>query len=409
MAEEVTVATLGARGDGVTQDGLYVPYALPGERVSVDPTGDRARLLKVIEASADRIEPPCPHFTDCGGCAVQHGADPLVARWKTEIIRSALAARAITDVPLRPMLTSPPASRRRIAVTARRTKKTTQIGFHAPNSDRIVPISACIVARPELIDVLPLLDELVSLAASRKGEVRLALTLTDGGVDLAITDAKEVDGPGRALLAGAANRAGLARLTWNGDVAVTRMVPSLMLGRAKVLVPPGGFLQATREGEAALTAAVREAVGPARTIMDLYAGSGTFTLPLAEGAEMTAFEGDMESVSALDQAWRATEGLHTVRAERRNLVQRPLLPAEFKGIDAVVIDPPRAGARVQFDNIAKSDVARVASVSCNPATFARDARILIDGGFSLDWIQPIDQFRWAAHVELAAQFTRRSS
>ncbi|MEM8843332.1 MAG: class I SAM-dependent RNA methyltransferase, partial [Pseudomonadota bacterium] len=279
MTEQVTIASLGARGDGVTAQGLFVAYALPGEEVSVEPMGDRARLVEVESPAVTRIQPACPHFTECGGCVIQHASDRLVAQWKTGIIRAALAARGIEGVEIRRMITSPPAARRRITVTARRTKKTIQIGFHAPNSERIVPISACVVARPELVDMLPRLEELVAIAASRKGEVRLALTLTDGGVDLAISEAKEIDGPGRALLAGAANRAALARLSWNGDVALERTPATVRMGSAVVHLPPGAFLQATAEGEAALVAAVSEAVGDARRIVDLYAGVGTFALP----------------------------------------------------------------------------------------------------------------------------------
>lgn len=406
MTEQVTIASLGARGDGVTAQGLFVAYALPGEEVSVEPMGDRARLVEVESPAVTRIQPACPHFTECGGCVIQHASDRLVAQWKTGIIRAALAARGIEGVEIRRMITSPPAARRRITVTARRTKKTIQIGFHAPNSERIVPISACVVARPELVDMLPRLEELVAIAASRKGEVRLALTLTDGGVDLAISEAKEIDGPGRALLAGAANRAALARLSWNGDVALERTPATVRMGSAVVHLPPGAFLQATAEGEAALVAAVSEAVGDARRIVDLYAGVGTFALPLAERAEVTAFEGDHGAVAALDRAWRDAPAIPAVAAARRNLVQRPLLPAELTHVEAVVIDPPRAGARMQFEYLAKASVPRIASVSCNPATFARDARILIEGGYRLDWIQPVDQFRWAAHIELAAQFSR---
>ncbi|MEM9045927.1 MAG: class I SAM-dependent RNA methyltransferase [Pseudomonadota bacterium] len=406
MANEVTIAFLGARGDGVTEEGLYVPFTVPGDQAVVDPMGDRARLIKVVEPGPDRVEPLCPHYTECGGCVVQHLSDQAVADWKRGIVASALASRGIEGVDIRPMLTSPPASRRRISVSARRTKKTVQIGFHAPNSDRIVPISACVVARPELIDCFPALEELISFGASRKGAVKIALTLTDGGIDVAFSDAKEMNGPERALLAGAANRAGVARLTWNGDIALTRSSPTVRMGRATVTLPPGGFLQATAEGEVALVAAVREAIGGAKTIADLYAGAGTFALPLAELAEVSAYEGSGRAVAALDIAWRGADELRHVASEKRDLVQRPLLPQEFKGIEAVVIDPPRVGARMQFEHLAKSDVARVASVSCNPATFARDARILIDAGFTLDWIQPVDQFRWSAHVELAAQFSR---
>lgn len=412
MAEEVTIATLGAQADGVTEEGLYVAQALPGERVRVDrlggPMDARARLIEVIRPVPERVEPACPHFTECGGCAIQHGSDALVATWKTDLIRKSLAARGIEGVQIYPIRTSPPASRRRITVTARRTKKTIQIGFHAPGSDRIVPVSACIVARPELIDTLPHLVELVPLAASRTSEIRITLTLTEGGVDVAVFDAKEIDGPGRALLAGAANRASVARLSWNGEVVITRMPPLVAMGRAKVELPPGGFLQATEEGEAALVSSVRQAVGPALRIADLYAGSGTFTLPLASHADITAIEADPEAVAALDKAWRQAEGLHRVGASRRDLSHRPVLPAELKRIEAVVIDPPRAGARVQSEHLAKSQVPVIAAVSCNPATFARDARILIDGGYRLDWVQPVDQFRWAAHVELAARFSRAS-
>ncbi|MEM7238696.1 MAG: class I SAM-dependent RNA methyltransferase [Pseudomonadota bacterium] len=408
MSLEVTVTSLGARGDGVTEDGLYVPFTLPGERVLVDPVGDRARLIRVIELSAERVAPCCKHFGECGGCALQHASDELVQAWKTSLITDALSARGIDDVPVRPMLTSPPGSRRRITATARRTKKSVQIGFHAGQSDRIVPVTECPVTRTELIEILPSLEELVMTGASRKGEIRLALTATSAGVDLSITDAKEMDGPGRALLAGAANRAGLARLSWNDDVAVTRRSPSTTFGRARVGIPAGGFLQATEEGQTALIAAVTEAVDGSAMVVDLYAGAGTFSLPLAASADIRAFEADPVAVDALDRAWRVTEGMRSVVAQRRNLVRRPLLPAEFSGVDAVVIDPPRAGARAQFEHLATSGVRRIASVSCNPATFARDARILIDGGYSLDWIQPVDQFRWAAHVELAAQFTRET-
>ncbi|MEL6476994.1 MAG: class I SAM-dependent RNA methyltransferase [Pseudomonadota bacterium] len=407
MTEEVTIATVGAQGDGVSADGLYVPHALPGEQVRVDRLGDRARLLEVIHPSPERVDPLCPHFTACGGCAMQHASDGLVARWKSQLIRDALAARGIEDVEMLPVRVSPPASRRRITVTARRGKKGVQIGFHAPGSDRIVPVSACVVARPELIDVLPHLAELVPMAASRRGEIRMTLTWTEGGVDAAIENAKPIDGPERALLAGAANRSGVARLCWNGEVVVTRVPPVVQMGRAKVDLPPGAFLQATEEGEAALVSAVRQAVGPALRIADLFAGVGTFTLPLAAHADVIAAESDQEAVDALDRAWRAVGGLHRVTAARRDLNHRPMLAQELREVEAVVIDPPRAGARKQTEAIAASEVPIVAAVSCNPATFARDARSLLDGGFTLEWVQPVDQFRWAAHVELVARFVRK--
>ncbi|MEM8697853.1 MAG: class I SAM-dependent RNA methyltransferase [Pseudomonadota bacterium] len=406
MTEEVTIATLGAQGDGVTADGLYVPHTLPGERVRVERQGDRARLHEVLEPSPDRVDPACPHVMACGGCAVQHGSDGFVATWKRRLIADALAARGIEGAKILPVQVSPPASRRRITATARRGKKGVQIGFHAAGSDRIVPVSACVVARPELIDMLPHLDGLVQMAASRKSEIRLTLTWTEGGVDVAVAQAKEIGGPERALLARIANRAGIGRLSWNGEVVVTRLPALVRMGRASVELPPGGFLQATGQGEAALVSAVRQAVGPALRVADLFAGVGTFSLPLAAHAEVLAVEGEAGAVTALDRAWRAAGGLRRLNVARRDLNHRPMLAGELAGFEAVVIDPPRAGARAQTAQIAASAIPVVAAVSCNPATFARDARLLIDGGYRIDWIQPVDQFRWAAHIELVARFSR---
>ena len=407
MTDEVEIESLGAQGDGVAEGGaLFVPYTLPGERVRVVRHGDRARADAILTASPERIKPVCPHFGTCGGCALQHASQQFTALWKHDLIAATLASRGISDVVVRPTFTSAPGTRRRITVAGRRTRKGMLIGFHGPASTDIVPIESCAVAEPSLIAMLPRLDELVGLAASRKGKARLTLTLTNGGIDVAVTDAKEMSGPALALLAGVAARAGIARLGWNGDEVSTMRSPTVTMGRARVVPPPGGFLQPTRDGEAALVAAVSEAVAGAGRIADLFCGSGTFTLPLADHAEVNAYDGVAEALAALDAAWRATPGLKLVRCERRDLAHRPLLAAELKGGDAVIIDPPRAGARNQAEQLALSQVPRIASVSCNPATFARDARILIDGGYRLEWVQPIDQFRWSPHLELVAAFRR---
>jgi 23S rRNA (uracil1939-C5)-methyltransferase len=408
MAEEIEIESLGAHGDGVAGDGeLYVPFALPGEKLRVVRHGARAQIVEVLRAAPERVAPVCPHYGSCGGCSLQHVSEKFTARWKRSLIETALASRGITGTAIRPTLTSPAESRRRITAAGRRTKKGVMIGFHGPADSAIVPIAACPLAEPALIAALPRLEEIVGLAASRKGEVRLTLTLTGGGIDVAVADAKPLEGPARALLAGAAARAGIARLGWNGEVMAEMRPVEVPMGRARVTPPPGGFLQATRAGEAALVEGVREAVGKAARIADLYAGCGTFTLPLAEQAEIHAVEGEGPALAALDAAWRMTPGLKLVGHERRDLVHRPLLPAELKGFDAVVIDPPRAGARAQSEQLARSAVPRIAAVSCNPATFARDARILIDGGYRLDWVQPVDQFRWSPHVEMVAGFSRK--
>ncbi|MEM9764346.1 MAG: class I SAM-dependent RNA methyltransferase, partial [Pseudomonadota bacterium] len=315
----------------------------------------------------------------------------------------------------RPTLTMPAASRRRIALTARRTKKGAAIGFHRGQSDEIIAVAECAVARPGLVEAMPRLVELVQMLASRKGELRLTLVETPEGVDCAVTGAKPLDGPARALLAGATTRAGLARLSVEGEPVVTRAAPTERLGRAEVLLPPGGFLQPSAEGAAALVALVEEALDlatlkPRRKglakLADLFSGIGTFALPLAEQADVDAFELEAPALSALERGWRAAGVPGRVRGARRNLFHRPLVGPELEPYDAVVIDPPRAGARAQAEALAASEVGRIASVSCSPATFARDARLLIDGGYRLLWVAPVDQFRWSPHLELVGAFRR---
>jgi 23S rRNA (uracil1939-C5)-methyltransferase len=236
--------------------------------------------------------------------------------------------------------------------------------------------------------------------------MRFTVTASERGLDVAAEGGKPIQGPLYGQLVAVAATRDLARLGWDGEPLVTRRQPVQRMGRAWVAPPPGGFLQATRQGEAALVAAVREAVGRAARIADLFAGSGTFALPLAEGAEVMAADADEGALAALDAGWREADGLKRITTERRNLLSRPLLVRELSAFDAIVLDPPRAGARSQVEQIAASPVPRVAAVSCNPATFARDARTLIDGGYRLDWVLPVDQFRWSPHVELAAAFSR---
>ena len=405
--DDVRIEDLGAGGDGVAEGGaVFVPFTLPGERVALVRQGSRGTAREVLEPAPHRVAPPCPHFGRCGGCALQHGSDALLADWKRALVLRALASRGIDGVEVRPCLTSPPRSRRRITLSARRRRKGSLVGMHAVGSDEVVPLERCELADPALVGMIERLDPIATLAASRKGEAKITLVASEGGVDCAVSAAKPLDRAGLALASGAAVEADLARLAWNGETVVTLRPPVQVMGGAKVVPPPGGFLQATPQGEAALVEAVREAAGDAARIADLFAGCGTFALRLAERAEVTALEADGAALEALNAAWRRAEGLKRVTVERRNLFRRPLTPAELASFDAVVIDPPRAGARAQAEALAASAVPRIAAVSCNPATFARDARFLIDGGYRLDWVQPIDQFRWSPHVELAAAFSR---
>jgi 23S rRNA (uracil1939-C5)-methyltransferase len=255
------------------------------------------------------------------------------------------------------------------------------------------------------MDGFPALEALVLAGGSRSAELSLTVTHSLGGLDVAVDGGKPADADLRMALARVAETFGTARLTWNAEVLALRTLPVQRFGKALVAPPPGAFLQATADGEAALLSAVKEAVGSARRVVDLFAGSGTFSLPLAETAEIHAVEGDAAMLAALDRGWRQAQGLHRVTTEIRDLFRRPLEPDEFKGVDAVVIDPPRAGAEAQTVALARARIPVIAAVSCNPATFARDARLLADAGYGIDWVQVVDQFRWAAHVELVARFS----
>jgi len=403
---ELTITRLGHHGDGIARapngDTIFVPLTLPGEAISGEAEGDRIAAPCVITPSPDRVRAPCPHYRSCGGCSLMHASDPFVADFKAGVITTALAAHDLS-APLRPIRISAPRTRRRATFAGTRTKKCALIGFHARKSDTIVPIRDCLVIEPALLETLPALADLTRLGASRSATLSLSLTLTETGVDLHVTGAKPLDGPLRAALP--QFQGSFSRLTWGDEPVYTDAAPRLTLGPARVTPPPGAFLQATRDGEAALQAAVQEATDGATRIADLFCGLGTFALPLATRAAVHAVEAAPDLLAALAHAQRHATGLKPLTTEARDLFRRPLLPDELARFDAVVIDPPRAGAEAQMAEIARAQVPVIAAVSCNPTTFARDAAILVAAGYTLDWIQPVDQFRWSPHVELAARFT----
>jgi len=405
---QVTVTRLGHLGDGIAEgpEGpVFIPMALPGEVVEGEVTGDRMTAPRIVTPASERVRAPCPQYRACGGCLLMHASDGFVAGWKADVVRAALAAQGIA-AEVAPAATVPPRSRRRATLAGRRTKAGALVGFHARGSDTLVPVAECHLLHPALMALVPRLADVVLAGGSRKGEMTLALTRTDTGVDLSVTGGKPLEQGLFSVLAGIAGRLDLARLSWEGEAVVTRRAPVVRIGRAQVPLPPGAFLQAVPEAEALLLAEVRAAVGPARRVTDLFCGIGTFALPLAETAEVHAVEAEAAMVAALAEGWRHAEGLKRVTTEARDLFRRPLLADEFRGVEAVVIDPPRAGAEAQCRELARSAVPVIAAVSCNPVTFARDARILIDGGFRLDRVAVIDQFRWSPHVELAARFAR---
>ena len=402
----ITIDRLGHLGDGIaqTESGtIYASGLLPGEVAEGDLQGDTLVNTRIVTPSSLRVKPPCSHARTCGGCLMQHAADPFVAEWKEGIIRGALAGQGL-EAPFRPIATSPARTRRRATLTGRKTKGGALVGFHARASDMLLPVPNCQLLHPDLIATFPGLEALVRLGGSRTTELQLTVTRSLAGADVAVTGGKELDSTLRLELARVTEAHSFARLTWSGETVALRASPVQRMGRALVTPPPGAFLQATAEGETALLQAVALAIGSARKMTDLFAGCGTFALPLAERAEVHAVEGEAAMTAALDKAARQTEGLRRVTVETRDLFRRPLEPDEFKGVEAVVIDPPRAGAEAQVARLSLAKVPVIAMVSCNPVTFARDARALCQAGYRLDWVQAIDQFRWSAHVELAARF-----
>lgn len=395
------VERLNQAGLGVLPDGRHVERVLPGE--VVEALGDgTARVVTPVE---ERVKAPCRHFKSCGGCAMQHASDSFVADWKIAIVEKAMAGRDL-PFPFRKLHTSPAQSRRRARLSGRRTKKGAMVGFHGKASDTLVEVPECQLVLPAVLAAFPALEALTVIAASRKSEVSLTITDTANGPDIAVETDREITGQLRIDLAALAETFDLARLTWNDDLIVTRKAPSQLFGVVQVTPPPGAFLQATREGETALVAAVLEAAQGFSRIVDLFSGSGTFTLPLAKQAEVHAVESSAEMTMALDLGWRHAKGLKTVTTEARDLFRRPLEPDEIARFDLAVIDPPRAGAEAQIATLARSGLRKIVMVSCNPVTFARDAETLIKAGFGLDWLDIVDQFRWSPHVELVGSFTR---
>ena len=377
------ILRLAARGEGVTADGLHVPLTAPGDRVS--------EAGEIIPGPHHQPS-PCRHFPECGGCQLQQVDDDAYAAYLVDRVAGALAAQGLDRPEIRTPHLSPPRSRRRAALKAAGGS----IGFNAAASHRIVDMRECHILRPELFALVAPLRRLLT------GRAPVTMTLADQGVDLAIEGpAADSLEKSEALTAFAAEH-GLARLALDdgfGPQTIWEPEPiTITLSGVAVGLPHGAFLQATEDGEAALVAAVREGIGAAKIVADLFAGLGTFALALA--GRIYAAEAARDAVLALKAAGRA------LFVDHRDLYRRPLDVAELNRFEAAVMDPPRAGAKEQAALIAASSLPRLVYVSCNPATFARDAKLLVDGGYRLDWVRPVGQFRWSTHVELAGCFAR---
>lgn len=405
---ELRIDHVGAQGDGVARVNgtpVFIPFTLPGERVKAAVSGDRGVLVEVLEPSPLRIEPVCRHFGQCGGCSVQHMAGESYRAWKRDLVVSAFRARGL-DCEVGDVIT-PSGKRRRAVLTAERDEAGAIIGFHKAASDAVVAIEECPVLEPRIVASLPALRALVAPLLSRRRKARLTVTLTLSGLDVELDATERRLTPElRSDLAAEANRLALSRLVVGGEIICETFPPMLRFGPAEVVLPPGVFIQAVSEAEAEIARRIVDAVGKPKSVADLFCGLGAFTFPLAVEASVAAYDGDRQAIAALAAAARRTQGLKPVTAHARDLFREPLSPLELNEHDAVVFDPPRPGAEAQARRLARSKVKTVAAVSCNPATLARDARYLIDGGYRLQSATPIDQFAYSAHVEVVAVFRR---
>ena len=406
------IADLGARGDGIARPDdasggapVFVPFALPGEQVRAAVKGDRGRLVEVLRAAPERIAPVCSHFTRCGGCAVQHLAAESYRDWKRGLVVTALAHRGVAaavDAPI----DAHGVGRRRVTLHVAYDKGVARAGYMAPRSHALIDLDACPILAPGLAAAADIARALAAPFARRGKPLDIHLTATQTGIDADIRGAGTLALDARLDLSEIAGRRDLARVTAEGELVLERRVPTVSAGGATIALPPGAFLQATAAGEAALAALVEAHAGAAKRIADLFCGIGPFALRLARNAAVFAADSDAVAIAALDAAARHARGLKPVRALRRDLFRDPLVVSQLGDYDAVVFDPPRAGAEAQVRELALSAVPVIVAVSCDPASFARDAAILIAGGYRLDRVTPVDQFRFAPHVELVARLSR---
>jgi 23S rRNA (uracil1939-C5)-methyltransferase len=408
VADIVTIGMLGHRGDGIVHgpDGpAYVPFTLPGERVSITREGDRGKLIDIIEPSSQRIAPVCRHFGLCGGCALQMLPLKAARSLKRDFVVAALKQHGLSP-PVDETLGVGLASRRRAVLTALRLGERVVLGYHERLSHRLVDIEECPVLAPSISVKLTGMRQLLSPLLPQRRPVRVTVLATCNGLDLALEDVPAPPASRLAKLAAAAKTVGIARLSVAGEPILTLAEPSIEIASVPVVPPPGAFVQASSEAETIIAELVSEHLRDSRRVSDLFSGVGTFTLSLARQASVHAVEDNQVALDALSQAARRAAGLKPITTERRDLMRHPLSPQELDTYDAIVFDPPRNGAKTQAAQLAASKVERIAAVSCNPATFARDARILVDGGYQLDRVVPVDQFVYSAETEVVGLFRR---
>jgi len=402
---DYTIDRLGHLGDGLAAGPVFVDRTLPGEVVSGLLVGDRIENPRIIMPSENRIASQCAAYKRCGGCSLHHAHPDFVAHWKEEVVLRALSAQGI-NVQTQALHTSPENSRRRAKLSGTRTKKGSTVGFFGKSSVTIQSIEPCKILAPAILDLVPALEGFTAKFGSRKGQLGFFILVTDTGIDVAIDGLEAPSQKSLAAFAQWAGLSGIARLSVGEEIVCENQAPSMTFGPVKVLTPPRAFTQATRHGEAALQGAVALALDGAKSVIDLFSGLGTLGLPLTVKAMLHCVESDTKLLDALAYGVRHTQGIKKVTVEARDLFRNPIYHTDMKSFDAAVIDPPRAGAEQQVRQLAHSHMHNIAMVSCNPVTFARDARILYETGFKIKWLEVIDQFRWSSHIEIVARFCK---
>ena len=406
---DVKIERLGALGDGIGRiDGspVYVPQALPGEVVKASGEPPHLDLVEIVSAAQHRQTPPCPHFTDCGGCTFQHATLEFLADWKQHEVKLAFSKAGIKQ-PVEETIMSPPASRRRVTFSAKRDGSDVVLGFISRQGETLVDVHSCTILLPQLEREIPNFRNLVKTLIRGSEIIQLAINVCDNGLDI---DVLLQDDPSEEMISAFVRlvaKSSYLRASLNGEIMVEKEKPSVWFGPASVAVPPGGFLQAVKSAERAMVEIVSKHLAKSKKIVDLFCGSGTFSLPLARKSKIHCVEMNQPALDAL-LASSGTEGLKSITVEQRDLFEQPLTSGELKPFDGVCLDPPRAGAQLQIEQIAKADIRRIAYVSCNPVTLAEDAKRLIDAGYELEQITPIDQFIYSPHIEVIALFSKKA-
>jgi 23S rRNA (uracil1939-C5)-methyltransferase len=403
---QLTIVALNARGEGVAADGTIAPLSLPGETALTEADGERARVVALEVASPDRAEPICAYFGRCGGCAAQHMSPGLYASWKRDGVVRALQ-RAGVEAEVGPLIDAHGEGRRRATFHARFADGHEQVGFMRARAHDIVAVDACPLFAPGLAGAIRSANALAAAVRGISKPLDIQATATLGGLDFDLRGSGAPDDLTRRKLSVAAERLDLARLAVHGETIIERRPPEILFGDVLATPPPGGFLQATEAGEQALADGAAAALHGAKRVADLFCGAGAFALRLAHERELFAVDSDAAAVAALTRAAGAASGLRAVHAETRDLFRRPLAGAELARFDAVLFDPPRAGAEAQARALAAAGPPLVVAISCNADSFARDARILLGGGYAIGPVAALDQFRFSPHVEILAAFRRR--